>query len=40
LRLTYAHQYTADNNALRFSVPGGAVVRVDGFTTDRKHSRG
>ena len=33
LRLTYAHQYTADNNALRFSVPGGAVVRVDGFTT-------
>ncbi|HXL79339.1 MAG TPA: C25 family cysteine peptidase [Pyrinomonadaceae bacterium] len=33
VRLTYAHQYTADNNALRFSVPGGAVVRVDGFTT-------
>jgi hypothetical protein len=33
VRLTYAHQYTADNNALRFSVPGGGVVRVDGFTT-------
>ena len=33
LRLTYAHQYTADNNALRFSVPGGGVVRVDGFST-------
>jgi autotransporter-associated beta strand protein len=32
LRLTYAHRYTADNNALRFSVPGGGVVRVDGFT--------
>jgi hypothetical protein len=33
VRLTYAHQYTADNNALRFSVPGGGVVRVDGFST-------
>ncbi|MEP6742725.1 MAG: C25 family cysteine peptidase [bacterium] len=33
LRLTYAHQYIADSNALRFSMPGGAIVRVDGFTT-------
>ena len=33
VRLTYAHQYVADNNALRFSMPGGAVVRVGGFTT-------
>jgi autotransporter-associated beta strand protein len=33
VRLTYARQYTADNNALRFSVPGGGVVGVDGFTT-------
>jgi autotransporter-associated beta strand protein len=33
VRLTYAHQYKADNNALRFSVPGGGVVRVDGFST-------
>jgi autotransporter-associated beta strand protein len=33
VRLTYAHQYMADNNALRFIVPGGGVVRVDGFST-------
>jgi autotransporter-associated beta strand protein len=33
VRLTYAHQYIADNNALRFSMPGGGVVRVEGFTT-------
>ncbi len=33
LRLTYARQYTADNNALSFSMPGGGVVRVDGFNT-------
>jgi len=33
VRLTYAHQYTADNNALRFSAPGGSGVRVDGFST-------
>jgi hypothetical protein len=33
IRLTYAHQYRADNNTLRFSVPGGQTVRVGGFTT-------
>jgi len=33
VRLTYAHRYRADNNALRFSMPGGGVVRVDGLTT-------
>lgn len=32
IRLSYAHQYRADNNALGFSAPGGEVVRVDGFT--------
>jgi hypothetical protein len=33
LRLTYAHRYFADNNALSFSVPAGEVVHIDGFTT-------
>lgn len=33
VRLTYAHRYIADNNAIRFSMPGGGVVRVEGFTT-------
>ncbi len=33
IRLTYAHQYIADNDALDFSAPAGRVVRVDGFTT-------
>jgi autotransporter-associated beta strand protein len=33
VRLTYAHRYVADNNALRFSMAGGGVVRVEGFTT-------
>ena len=33
IRLTYAHQYRADNNALGFSVPGGQTVRVSGFTS-------
>src|SRR6185437_8093079 len=33
IRLTYAHQYRADNNALAFSVAGGQAVRVGGFTT-------
>jgi hypothetical protein len=33
LRLTYAHRYTADNNALWFSAPGNEIARVDGFTT-------
>jgi hypothetical protein len=32
VRLTYPHKYRADNNALRFSVPGGQTVRVNGFT--------
>lgn len=33
IRLTYAHQYIADNDALGFSVPAGRIVKVDGFTT-------
>jgi hypothetical protein len=33
VRLSYAHQYRADRNALNFSVPGGQTVRVDGFMT-------
>jgi hypothetical protein len=33
IRLTYAHQYRADNNAIAFSVSGGQAVRVGGFTT-------
>ncbi|HAF24012.1 MAG TPA: hypothetical protein DCK93_14080 [Blastocatellia bacterium] len=33
IRLSYAHAYTADNNALTFSLPSGQVVKVDGFTT-------
>jgi hypothetical protein len=33
LRLTYAHRYIADDNALSFSVPAGQVVRLNGFTT-------
>ena len=33
IRLTYAHKYRADNNALGFSVPGGQTVRVTGFST-------
>ncbi|HEY2971792.1 MAG TPA: C25 family cysteine peptidase, partial [Pyrinomonadaceae bacterium] len=33
IRLTYAHQYRADQNSLRFSVASGQTVRVDGFTT-------
>jgi hypothetical protein len=33
IRLTYAHQYRAENNALAFSVAGGRAVRVGGFTT-------
>jgi hypothetical protein len=32
VRVTYAHPYTADNNALTFSVPAGQAARVDGFT--------
>jgi len=33
IRLTYARRYVAENNSLKFSVPGGQVVRVTGFTT-------
>jgi hypothetical protein len=33
MRLTYARQYVAENNALQFSVPGGKGVRVKGFTS-------
>ena len=33
VRLTYAHQYIADNNELQFSLPGGQTARVSGFTT-------
>ena len=33
IRLTYAHQYRADNNTLAFSVAGGQAARVGGFTT-------
>src|SRR6185295_5796421 len=33
IRLTYAHQYRADNNALAFSLAGGQGVRVGGFST-------
>lgn len=33
IRLTYAHRYVADNNALAFSAPAGQVARVDGFST-------
>ncbi|HEY6231270.1 MAG TPA: C25 family cysteine peptidase [Pyrinomonadaceae bacterium] len=33
IRLSYAHQYRADNNELAFSVPAGQTVRVSGFTS-------
>jgi hypothetical protein len=32
VRVSYAHPYTADNNALTFSVAAGQAARVDGFT--------
>ncbi|MGB9177699.1 MAG: C25 family cysteine peptidase, partial [Pyrinomonadaceae bacterium] len=32
-RIIYAHTYTADNNALRFTMKSGQVVSVGGFTT-------
>jgi hypothetical protein len=32
LRLTYAHSFTADNNALSFAVSNQQTVRVDGFS--------
>ena len=31
--LSYSRKYTADNNRLRFTVPAGQPVRVNGFTT-------
>ena len=33
IRLTYARRYTAENNALQFSVGPGQTARVSGFTT-------
>src|SRR6185436_1884501 len=33
MRVTYAHQYVADDNKLQFSVPAGEAVRISGFTT-------
>lgn len=32
VRLTYARQYRAENNRLRFSVESGRAVKVEGFT--------
>ena len=32
IRLTYAHQYKAINNSLRFTAPAGRVVQIDGFS--------
>jgi hypothetical protein len=32
IRLSYAHQYRADNDELAFSVPAGQTVRVAGFS--------
>jgi hypothetical protein len=31
--VTYAHSYRADNNALRFSVPAGRTIVVNGFSS-------
>ncbi len=33
LRLTYAHTYIADNEALRFTATGGAEINLNGFST-------
>lgn len=33
IRITYPHTFTADNNALRFNLRSGQVVKVGGFTT-------
>lgn len=35
VRLTYAHAYRADNDALRFSLNNRQGARVDGFTTSQ-----
>ena len=34
IRLTYAHSYAADNNALAFSVDSEATKQITGFTSD------
>jgi hypothetical protein len=33
VRLTYPHQYKAENNTLRFSALGGQPVKIEGFTS-------
>jgi subtilisin family serine protease len=33
VRLTYWHSYTADNDLLRCTVPGGQTVTIDGFSS-------
>ena len=35
VKLTYAHRFVADNNALAFNVPAATAVTVAGFTTDQ-----
>ena len=35
VKLTYAHRFVADSNALAFAVPGATAVTVSGFTTDQ-----
>jgi hypothetical protein len=32
IKLTYAHKFEADNNALKFTAPGSSVVTLSGFT--------
>ncbi|HKS22733.1 MAG TPA: C25 family cysteine peptidase [Thermoanaerobaculia bacterium] len=35
VKLTYAHRFVADSNALAFNVPAATAVTVTGFTTDK-----
>ena len=35
VKLTYAHRFAADSNALAFAVSGATAVTVTGFTTDQ-----
>src|SRR5207302_458540 len=35
VKLTYAHRFVADGNALAFAVPAATAVTVAGFTTDQ-----
>jgi uncharacterized repeat protein (TIGR01451 family) len=35
VKLTYAHRFAADNDALAFNAPAGTAVTVGGFTTDQ-----